>query len=132
MLTTTSLLRRDYDFVTPLELLDDTVDGADSKGRSRRLYRHTDRRFIADIPHDRDDMEIASAVIAMGHSLRIQVLAEGVETPAQLEFLRLRGCDRYQGFVYGHPLDPEAFAHLLGREQQAVRGDAFCCAGAGI
>lgn len=91
-----------------------------------------DRRFIADIPHDREDMEIASAVIAMGHSLRIQVLAEGVETPAQLEFLRLRGCDRYQGFVYGHPLDPEAFAHLLGREQQAVRGGAFCCAGAGI
>jgi EAL domain-containing protein (putative c-di-GMP-specific phosphodiesterase class I) len=91
-----------------------------------------DRRFITDIPHDRDDMEIASAVIAMGHSLRIQVLAEGVETPAQLEFLRLRGCDRYQGFVYGHPLDPEAFAHLLGRAQQAVRGDAFRCAGAGI
>jgi type VI secretion system secreted protein VgrG len=48
VLTTTSLLRRDYDFVTPLELLEASVEGSDAKGKSRRLYRHTDRRFITD------------------------------------------------------------------------------------
>jgi type VI secretion system secreted protein VgrG len=48
VLTSTSLTRRDYDFTTPRELLEAKVEGADPKGRSRRLYRHTDRRFIAD------------------------------------------------------------------------------------
>ena len=72
-----------------------------------------DRSFIADIPNDPDDMEIASAVIAMGHSLGIRVLAEGVETVDQLAFLRFKQCDRYQGFLCSKPVPPDEFAALL-------------------
>jgi EAL domain-containing protein (putative c-di-GMP-specific phosphodiesterase class I) len=57
-----------------------------------------DRSFIRDIPMDRDDMEIAATIVAMGHTLGLTVIAEGVETEAQLEFLRSCKCDRYQGF----------------------------------
>ncbi|MEY2655173.1 MAG: hypothetical protein RLZZ524_2201 [Pseudomonadota bacterium] len=72
-----------------------------------------DRSFIADIPNDPDDMEIAAAVIAMGHSLGIRVLAEGVETVDQLAFLRFKHCDRYQGFLCSRPIPPDDFAALL-------------------
>jgi diguanylate cyclase (GGDEF)-like protein/PAS domain S-box-containing protein len=72
-----------------------------------------DRGFIHDIPRDRDDMEIASAVIAMGHSLGLKVLAEGVETEAQLAFLRLKGCDRFQGFLKHKPLPADQMEAVL-------------------
>ncbi|MEY8875557.1 MAG: EAL domain-containing protein [Leptothrix sp. (in: b-proteobacteria)] len=72
-----------------------------------------DRGFIADIPTDPDDMEIASAIIAMGHSLGIQVLAEGVETVDQLAFLRLKRCDRYQGYLRGRPMPAADFTALF-------------------
>jgi diguanylate cyclase (GGDEF)-like protein/PAS domain S-box-containing protein len=75
-----------------------------------------DRSFIADIPHDPDDMEIAAAIIAMGHSLGLRVLAEGVETIDQLAFLRLKHCDSYQGFLRSRAVPAEAFEQLL-REQ---------------
>ncbi|MDP4299964.1 sensor domain-containing protein [Leptothrix discophora] len=80
-----------------------------------------DRSFIADIPNDPDDMEIAAAVIAMGHSLGIRVLAEGVETVDQLAFLRFKHCDRYQGFLCSRPIPPDEFAALL--RVQGMRGD---------
>ena len=80
-----------------------------------------DRSFIADIPADSDDMEIAAAIIAMGHSLGIQVLAEGVETVEQLAFLRLHKCDRYQGFLHSRPLPAEAFERVL-RAQDGITG----------
>ncbi len=62
-LTTTSHWRRDYDFLTPLDLLEDQSDGADSKGYDRRVYRHTDRRYISDDVADRnkDHLEAAQA-----------------------------------------------------------------------
>jgi diguanylate cyclase (GGDEF)-like protein/PAS domain S-box-containing protein len=72
-----------------------------------------DRSFITDIPQDSDDMEIAAAVIAMGHSLGIRVLAEGVETAEQLDFLRLKGCDSYQGFFRSRPVAADEFVRLL-------------------
>jgi diguanylate cyclase (GGDEF)-like protein/PAS domain S-box-containing protein len=78
-----------------------------------------DRSFIADIPANSDDMEIAAAIIAMGHSLGIQVLAEGVETVEQLAFLRLQNCDRYQGFLHSRPLSAEAFERVL-RAQEGI------------
>jgi diguanylate cyclase (GGDEF)-like protein/PAS domain S-box-containing protein len=71
-----------------------------------------DRSFIADIPHDTDDMAISAAVIALGAALGVKVLAEGVETQAQLDFLRERGCDLYQGFFKSPALPPEGFAAL--------------------
>jgi len=72
-----------------------------------------DQGFIRDIPHSSDDMAISRAIIALGRSLDLQVLAEGVETPAQLEFLRSNGCDYYQGYLCSKPLPAADFAALL-------------------
>jgi diguanylate cyclase (GGDEF)-like protein/PAS domain S-box-containing protein len=72
-----------------------------------------DKNFIDDIPDKQDDKEIAATIIAMGHILGFNVLAEGVETPAQLAFLKDKGCDMYQGFLVSHPLPVEEFTALL-------------------
>jgi len=63
-----------------------------------------DRSFIKDIPQDQDDMEITSAVIAMAHKLKLKVVAEGVETAAQLGFLRRQRCDIGQGYLFDRPI----------------------------
>ncbi|MGZ4997834.1 MAG: putative bifunctional diguanylate cyclase/phosphodiesterase, partial [Methylobacter sp.] len=63
-----------------------------------------DKSFIDEIPHNKDDMEIAATIIAMGHTLGFKVLAEGVETPEQLAFLREKGCDSYQGYIKSKPV----------------------------
>ncbi|MGZ4982365.1 MAG: EAL domain-containing protein, partial [Methylobacter sp.] len=65
------------------------------------------------IPHLQDDMEIAATIIAMGHILGFKVLAEGVETPEQLAFLRKKKCDLYQGYILSPPVSAEAFIELL-------------------
>jgi diguanylate cyclase (GGDEF)-like protein/hemerythrin-like metal-binding protein/PAS domain S-box-containing protein len=72
-----------------------------------------DKSFIDDIPHLQDDMEIAATIIAMGHILGFKVLAEGVETPEQLAFLREKKCDAYQGYIKSPPVPAEAFIELL-------------------
>jgi len=72
-----------------------------------------DQGFIRDIPQSEDDMAISAAIIAMGHSMGLSVLAEGVETEGQLAFLRERGCDTYQGYLCSRPLPAEGFAALL-------------------
>ncbi len=72
-----------------------------------------DQSFIREIPASADDMAISSAIIAMGHSMGLHVLAEGVETQAQLDFLRERGCDTFQGYLRSRPVPPDAFAVLL-------------------
>ena len=77
-----------------------------------------DQGFVRDIPHSGDDMAISAAIIAMGHSMDLRVLAEGVETAEQLAFLRERGCDSYQGYFCSRPVPAEAFAALV-RAQQA-------------
>jgi diguanylate cyclase (GGDEF)-like protein/hemerythrin-like metal-binding protein/PAS domain S-box-containing protein len=76
-----------------------------------------DKSFIDDIPNLQDDMEIAATIIAMGRILGFKVLAEGVETPEQLAFLREKKCDLYQGYIKSPPVPPEAFAAML-REQE--------------
>ena len=63
-----------------------------------------DRGFIVDIPADPTSMEIAAAVIRLGHSLKLEVIAEGVETEAQADFLALAGCPSAQGFLFAKPL----------------------------
>lgn len=63
-----------------------------------------DRSFIKDIPDNQDDMEITSAVIAMAHKLKLKVVAEGIETPAQLAFLRRQHCDVGQGYLFDQPI----------------------------
>jgi diguanylate cyclase (GGDEF)-like protein/hemerythrin-like metal-binding protein/PAS domain S-box-containing protein len=72
-----------------------------------------DKSFIGDIPHLKDDMEIAATIIAMGHILGFKVLAEGVETPEQLAFLQEKSCDLYQGYIKSPALAAEDFAELL-------------------
>ena len=80
-----------------------------------------DKRFVDDIPHERDDMEIAAAIVAMGHSLRLTVLAEGVETEAQLAFLKQQGCDYYQGYLRSPPLPADEFVQLLIQQNKPVK-----------
>ena len=72
-----------------------------------------DQGFIRDIPQSEDDMAISAAIIALGHSMGLSVLAEGVETEGQLAFLRERGCDAYQGYLCSRPLPAPEFAALL-------------------
>jgi EAL domain-containing protein (putative c-di-GMP-specific phosphodiesterase class I) len=62
-----------------------------------------DRSFIMDIPESSDDEAITAAVIAMAHQLRMEVVAEGVETKAQLEFLLRNKCDFAQGYLFSKP-----------------------------
>jgi diguanylate cyclase (GGDEF)-like protein/PAS domain S-box-containing protein len=72
-----------------------------------------DRSFIVDIPGDEADEAIAGAIIAMGKSLKMQVVAEGVEAAEQVEFLRRRGCDETQGFYFSPPLPSVDIQKLL-------------------
>jgi diguanylate cyclase (GGDEF)-like protein/PAS domain S-box-containing protein len=79
-----------------------------------------DKRFIDDIPHSKDGMEIAATIIAMGHTLGLKVLAEGVETQEQLTFLREHHCDTYQGYIKSRPLPAKEFADLLRAQMEYV------------
>jgi len=75
-----------------------------------------DRSFVRDLESDADDQAIASTIVLMGHNLRLQVLAEGVESADQLELLRKMGCDMAQGFYFSRAVQPEQMADML-REQ---------------
>ena len=70
-----------------------------------------DRSFIAEF--NEDSIAIAAAIIALAHSLRLRVVAEGVEHIQQLEFLKRNNCDEYQGFYFSKPIPAQAFASLL-------------------
>lgn len=72
-----------------------------------------DRSFISDIETDQDDVAIAKTIISMAHSLGIKVVAEGVESEAQCNFLRRNMCDEMQGFFFSHPLPKAEIGVLL-------------------
>jgi diguanylate cyclase (GGDEF)-like protein len=72
-----------------------------------------DLSFLKEIPGNAESAAVVSAVIALGKALKLKVVAEGVETRQQLEFLRTRLCDEYQGFLYSKALPPLACAELL-------------------
>ncbi len=72
-----------------------------------------DRSFVQDIPHDEDDAAIATAIIAMAHSLKISVIAEGVATLEQLAYLRAHECDLMQGDHFSPPVTNETYIALL-------------------
>jgi diguanylate cyclase (GGDEF)-like protein len=76
-----------------------------------------DRSFIKDIPADSGDMKISRAIIAMAHGLRLKVVAEGVETAAQLQFLRSQDCDAAQGYFLCPPLREDELIEVLGRNR---------------
>jgi EAL domain-containing protein (putative c-di-GMP-specific phosphodiesterase class I) len=72
-----------------------------------------DRSFIQDLPDNSDNAAIVTATIAMAHSLNLEVVAVGVETEKQLEFLREKGCDIIQGYLFSPPLPPYDIIPLL-------------------
>ncbi|BCA80775.1 EAL domain-containing protein [Desulfuromonas sp. AOP6] len=82
-----------------------------------------DKSFVREIDVHPDDAAIAEAIIALAHSLRVKVVAEGVEQRSQLDFLRERQCDEIQGFYFSHPLAAEELESVLMR---ATHPEAFC------
>jgi diguanylate cyclase (GGDEF)-like protein/PAS domain S-box-containing protein len=124
-LTETILIKREQDAVEKMHHLreqgirlaiDDFGTGYSSLSYLKRFpldVLKIDKSFVDDIPEHRDDMEIANTVIAIGHTLGFKVLAEGVETREQLEFLKEQGCDLYQGYLMSPPLPADEFEKLL-------------------
>jgi sensor c-di-GMP phosphodiesterase-like protein len=105
----TDVLRRLRDLGVRLTI-DDFGTAYSSLGRLKRFpiaQLKIDRSFVDGLPEDADDLAIVTAVITMGHSLGLNVLAEGIETEAQLTALQSLGCDLGQGFLFSHAL-PEA------------------------
>ena len=72
-----------------------------------------DRSFVQDLASDANDAAIAAAIIALAHSLKLEVIAEGVETDKELQLLRRQNCDKMQGYLFSKPVPAEAFEILL-------------------
>jgi EAL domain-containing protein (putative c-di-GMP-specific phosphodiesterase class I) len=96
--------------------LDDFGTGHSSLAYLKRFNLHTlkiDRSFVNALPNNVEDTAIASAVIALGRTMNMSVVAEGVETEVQAEALRELGCDEIQGYLLSRPLDGNDLAHWL-------------------
>jgi EAL domain-containing protein (putative c-di-GMP-specific phosphodiesterase class I) len=96
--------------------LDDFGTGYSSLAYLRHLPIDSlkiDRTFVANLPDNKSDVAITSAIFALARALDVDVVAEGVETQAQLEFLRAKGCNAYQGYLFSHPLPEEEVDSLL-------------------
>jgi diguanylate cyclase (GGDEF)-like protein/PAS domain S-box-containing protein len=96
--------------------IDDFGTGYSSLSYLKRFpidYLKIDRSFIRDVTTSPDDAAITRAIIAMAHSLKLKVVAEGVEKEDQMEFLRAEGCDEMQGFFFSPPVPAESFIRLV-------------------
>jgi len=97
--------------------IDDFGTGYSSLASLKRFNIHKlkiDKTFVDDVPNDANSTALAASVIAMGHALGLCVIAEGVETEQQLEFLKGRGCDEVQGYLFAKPVAASEVAGLLG------------------
>jgi diguanylate cyclase (GGDEF)-like protein len=104
--------------------IDDFGTGYSSLAQLKRFPIDTlkiDRSFIRDIPDDAEDKAITEAIIAMGRSLNLTIVAEGVETEAQAAFLREHACDEMQGYYFSKPIVAEDLATML--REQVSAGD---------
>jgi EAL domain-containing protein (putative c-di-GMP-specific phosphodiesterase class I) len=81
-----------------------------------------DKSFVADVMTDSHDSAIARTIVTLGHSLGLQVIAEGVETVAQRDFLVSIGCSIFQGYLYSEPLAASEFEAFVGLQQQGANG----------
>jgi len=77
-----------------------------------------DRAFVRDLSSGTEDAAIVSAIVALGRTLNLRIVAEGVETSSQQDFLTEVGCDVFQGFLMGKPMTPEQFLHVVGRQYE--------------
>lgn len=96
--------------------IDDFGTGYSSLNYLKRFPIDTlkvDQSFVSDVNTDSDDAAIVTAIITLAHALNLNVIAEGVETQEQLDFLRLLNCDEVQGFLFGKALVVEEFTELL-------------------
>jgi len=94
--------------------LDDFGTGFSSLSLLKRLPLHqlkVDQSFVRDLPDDPDACHIAATIVRLGRDLGLDVVAEGVETQAQLDCLRAMGCSAFQGFLFARPLSAESFAN---------------------
>jgi EAL domain-containing protein (putative c-di-GMP-specific phosphodiesterase class I) len=107
--------------------IDDFGTGYSSLSYLRRFAVDTlkiDQSFVRQITTTPDEATIVSAVISLGQSLKLRVVAEGIETQEELTFLQARQCDEGQGYYFSRPVPPEEFAKLLGVSDDAKFGRA--------
>jgi len=100
--------------------IDDFGTGYSSLGNLRKFPLDTlkiDRSFVMNIPSDGDDVAITTAIIAMAHSLKLGVIAEGVESEDQHSFLHDLECDAVQGYLFSRPIPAEEFIKLFRAEK---------------
>jgi EAL domain-containing protein (putative c-di-GMP-specific phosphodiesterase class I) len=79
-----------------------------------------DQSFVACLPEDANGAMVAQTIIGMGRGLGLEVIAEGVETPAQRQFLMTQGCDVFQGYLIGRPMPPAEFEAMLEKNPAPV------------
>jgi EAL domain-containing protein (putative c-di-GMP-specific phosphodiesterase class I) len=100
--------------------IDDFGTGYSSLSYLKRFPIRTlkiDRAFIRDLTEDPSDAQLVETIILMAHNLGITVVAEGVETQAQLEWLKSRGCEQIQGYLYSKPLSDDDFLQFVDRSR---------------
>jgi len=103
--------------------LDDFGTGYSSMAVLRQLpidVMKIDRSFVVDLGTDDGAMAVARAIVALARSLRLELVAEGIETEAQAAVLRAMGCDELQGYLFARPLPPAAFEELPGLQHTSA------------